>query len=623
MRIYLCTLSLLTLPAFSCKAQQPVRLPKVLVQGAALPAPDPLDSADRTRLTAHDLEQQQSVTLTDALRRIPGAYVTQSGGAGIGQEARVSLRGTGNANTVVIVNGMPIHDPGSFDGALNLSRWTLDDVAEINVIQGPMSSLYGPGGIGGVVVIEMKKGRGSHQTFAKAEGGSFHTASQMIGIQGQKGRVDYHIAGSRLQSAGASTTPARFLPQIQEKANNPLHQETMAACLGAGTESAHVSLVSRYFAHRLGFRDTPAAPYPWRQNLSESFNRLQGHFENATGRWSHEVGLGYYQNDLTSTHPTESQVMRNGSQAQVDWRQIYDMTERLQLQTAADYSQEKLYWYKMPALNHNFKTSHGGVGGALSFRVQENLMITGSSRIDKYQGIAPAITCRLGSQYDVEEMTIKGGMGSAFKAPTLQQKFYKDSFFSGNPNLKPERSLGWDMGIERPFFQNRLMAGMTLFQNRLRELIASSPDGKSLINIDKSRTQGIEALLRFHPVVDWTFEVSHTCTQARDETTGQPLMGNPLHKTSFCMRGQMTPDWQISGNVLYVSPRYTFDAVTFARVKTPSYTLVGAETSCQLNEQWQIYGRGENILNRRYESPPSLQQPGFGLYVGVRARCQG
>ncbi len=622
-RIDLCTFPLLTLLVFSCRAQQPVRLPKVLVQGAALPAPNPLDSADSTRMTAQDWEQQQSVTLSDALRRLPGAYVTQSGGAGIGQEARVSFRGTGHANTAVIVNGMTIHDAGSFDGAFNLSRWTLDDVAEIHVIRGPMSSLYGPSGIGGVVVIETKKGRGPHTTFAKAEGGSFHTASQMVGIQGQKNLVDYHVAGSRLQSAGPSPTPARFLSQIQEKANNPLRQETMAACLGAGPESAHISLVSRYLTRRLGWRDTPVSPYPWRQNLSESFNRLQGHFENDTGRWSHEVGLGYYQNDLTSTHPAESKVMRNGSQAQIDWRQIYGMTDHLHLQMATDYSQEKLYWYKMPDLNHNFTTSHGGAGGALSFRVHENLMITGSSRIDKYQGIAPTATYRVGGQYDIEKMTVKGGMGSAFKAPTLQQKFYKDSFFTGNPGLKPERSLGWDAGIERPFFQNRLTVGVTLFQNRMRDLIASASDGKSLINIDKSRTEGMEGLIRFHPVVDWTFEVSHTYTQAWDEKTAKPLIGNPLNKTSFCMIGQMTSEWQISGNLLYISPRHTFDAVTFVRVKTPSYTIIGAETSYQLNEQWQIYGRGENILNRRYESPKSLQQPGFGLYAGVRARCSG
>lgn len=145
--ISLFTLNIFALAAAVCAAQSPARLPAVIVPGVAVPDPNPLENADVTRITAQDLKRQQAVTLADALRRVPGAYVTQQGG--IGQEARVSLRGTGVSNTTVIVNGMPVHDAGAFDGAIDLSKWTLDDVAEIQVIPGPMGSLYGPGGMGG------------------------------------------------------------------------------------------------------------------------------------------------------------------------------------------------------------------------------------------------------------------------------------------------------------------------------------------------------------------------------------------------------------------------------------------------------------------------------------------
>lgn len=597
--------------------QQPVtRLPKVIVQGAALAEPKPVDTADITRITAQDLEQQQA-TLVSALQRIPGAYVTQ----GAIQESRISLRGTGGGNTTIIRDGMPINDSGGFDGAMNLSRWTVDDMAEIQVIRGPMGSLYGPGGMGGVILIETKKGQGPHKTFAKAEGGSFRTMSHMVGMQGQKGFMDYYVMGSRLQSAGPTITPDRFLPHIQGKSNNPFHQENFSARLGAGQESAHISLVSRYMARRLGYRQTPNALYPWRQNYSESFNRLQGHLENATGKWRHDIGLGYYQNGLGSTHPTSSKVVRNATQAQIDWRQTYEVTDKLQVQGVTHYSQEKLYWYKMPSLNNTFQVSHGGAGVSLSYRPFGNFMVTGAGRIDKYQGISPAVIYRLGSQYAFEKITVKGGVGTAFKGPTLQQKFYVESgFLRGNPDLKPERSLGWDLGIERPFFQNRLTLGVTLFQNRIQDLIGMSPSFRP-INMSNSRTQGAEGLMRLHLTSEWLVEVSHTYTQAWDVATRKPLVGNPLNKTVFCLSGQVASAWQVSGNILYVGPQHSRDAINGLETKISSYTLVGIETSCQLNDQWQIYGRAENLLNRRYEIPRSFQQPGLGVYMGVRAQC--
>lgn len=216
--------ALIFTPSLQAAHKQTISLPKVVVHGSALPSFNPLDSVNTFYIATQDLERRQAASLADALRHVPGAYVTQQGS--IGQESRVSLRGTGNANTTVIVNGMPIYDASAFDGTANLSQWTVNNIDNIQIIRGPMGSLYGPSSMGGVVVIETKKGQGPPSTFARVEGGSFRTFSQMVGIQGTKGMGDYYVSGSRLQSAGTSSTPGRFLPDIRGKSANPFHQET-------------------------------------------------------------------------------------------------------------------------------------------------------------------------------------------------------------------------------------------------------------------------------------------------------------------------------------------------------------------------------------------------------------
>jgi vitamin B12 transporter len=594
-------------------------LPKVVVKDSPISDIQPLDNADVTRITEKDIEEQQYVTLGDALRRVPGAYVTQGGG--IGQDSRISIRGAGGQNTTVIVNGMPINDSGSFDNSFNLSRWTLDDISNIQIVHGPMSSLYGPGGMGGVLLIDTKKGQGPHKNFAKAEGGSFSTYTQTVGVQGQKHLVDYYLVGSRIQSEGGSTTPKRHISTFQEKLDNPLNQETINSRLGFGPEASHISFVTRYLSRRLGFRQHPNDIYPYRQNFSESFNRLQGHFETSSCNWIHELGLGYYQNDLLLTNPALSVIRRNAMQTQFDWRQIYEFSNQLQFQVATDIAQEKLFWYKAPKLNHNFRASHGGIGGSVTYKPYENFELMGSSRFDKYQGIQSTGTYRLGGKYVLNKTTIKGGLGTAFNAPTLQQKFFIDTWGTGNPKLKPERSFGWDFGVEHPLMDRKLSLGATIFQNRINDLMAFSRALATMINIDKARTQGVEGTIKLHPTSLWTIALTHTYTQAWDEKSKMGLVGNPRNKTTLCVTKQADLNWFISANVLYVSPRFTNDAVSWKRVSTPSYTIVGAETYYQLNDQWQVYGRGENLLNRRYESPQSLQQPGLGIYVGLRAQC--
>jgi vitamin B12 transporter len=203
----------------------------------------------------------------------------------------------------------------------------------------------------------------------------------------------------------------------------------------------------------------------------------------------------------------------------------------------------------------------------------------------------------------------------------LPQRFYQSPYQQGNPNLKPERSLGWDLGAERSFFQNRFTLGVTLFQNRIWNLI--SWEGNTNINRAKARTQGLEGIAKLQITKEWAAELAHTYTQAWDGQTRLALVRRPLNKTTLRVVGQITPEWQVSGNILYVGARYDNDSQNFltpVRIKKSSYTTMGAETSYQLNDQWQIYGRGENLLNRRYEDPDGFQQPGFGVYAGVRAQ---
>jgi len=595
----------------------PTRLPKIVVRGVAVPTPHPLDTTNVTHITAKDIEEQQPLTLADALRRVPGAYVSQDGG--IGQKATVSLRGASMGQTAVILDGMHINDVSADNGAVNLAPWGVDDIAEIQVVRGPFSSLYGSDAIGGAVIINTKKGKGLRKISGKAEFGTYDTYQQVVGAQGQKEQIDYRITASRLQSAGSPTTPDRYRSRLVGKAGNSLHQENISARLGVGQESAYLSFFSRYTTRRLGFRSgLPIRLNPWRQNMNEYFNRLQGHFEVLEGKWPHDVGIANYTNDGENENPLgQIDGVNKGSQTQVDWRQALRLNENIQAQVATELVQEQFSTHRLRSPSNKAQSNHGGLGGALSFMIAEPLTVSIAARIDKYQGLPLTTTYRGGAEYRLFDFTFKGSIGTGFKAPTLAQRFYKSPDFVGNPNLKPEKSLGWDFGVDYSFLQKRLNVGITLFQSRIRDLIVYGRNTN--VNLNRVQTQGFEALARIQVTQDWSTELANTYTRAWDIQTGLKLVRRPRNKTTLRIIGQVTPEWQISGNILYVGPQVDCDSQNYPRrIKMPSYTLLGAETAYQINNTWQIYGRGENILNRRYENPDGYQQPGLGLYAGIR-----
>ena len=610
----------------SLSASQPpasLQLPPVVVEDTFPVSPTPLDGADSTRITAEDLEKQQSLTLVDALRALPGATVTQNGG--LGQLASVSLRGAENSHTAVILDGVRLNDVSGLNGAVDLSPWMNGELAEIQVIQGPFSSLYGPDAIGGVILMETKKGKGAAKVFARGEAGSYQTYAQTAGMQGEKGPVNYHVSASRLQSAGSPLTPDAFRPQLQGKADDPLHQENITARIDVGQDTANLTFFSRYLDRRSGFR-SGAAYDPWRQNLAQQFYKFQGHYEKGDGRGSHDashdishdVSLAWYSTDRANKNPAGLAAGENkGAQIQADWRQTHNLSPQLQAQLALELAQERFHslYEGIPVVQA--RSDRGGIGTALAYKITDPLTLTFSARTDKYQGLPAVLTWRAGGEYLIHKITFRGSIGTGFKAPTLAQRFFKSPFYYGNPDLKPERSVGWDVGVQSPFFHDRLTLALTWFHNRIRDMIVWGMNTPT--NARSAYTQGLESKLDYLINKDWSATFSHTCMQTKDEQTGQRLLRRPSWKLALKIAGTLNPQWRLSGTILSVGPQADVAYNNYlVRVRTPGYTVLGVQASCRLNSQWQVYGRGDNILNRRYQSPDGYQQPGSGIYLGMR-----
>jgi len=151
-------LAALAAPSVSHAQQTPIdtaTLAPVVVTATRTDVKPVAPLASTTVITGAELRAQGITTLGDALAGVPGVFAPQSGS--YGAQTSLFLRGGESDYTEVLVDGVPVNDPG---GAIDLANLTTDNIDRIEIVRGPTSVLYGSNAVTGVIQIFTREGSG-------------------------------------------------------------------------------------------------------------------------------------------------------------------------------------------------------------------------------------------------------------------------------------------------------------------------------------------------------------------------------------------------------------------------------------------------------------------------------
>ena len=100
----------------------------------------------------------------------------------------------------------------------------------------------------------------------------------------------------------------------------------------------------------------------------------------------------------------------------------------------------------------------------------DRFFATAGVRHDSFNTFGDAATYRVTGGYLVKETNtkIRSSYATGFRAPTVNELFWPDF---GNPDLKPEQSQSFDVGIDQALFADRVTISGGYFWNRYRDLI--------------------------------------------------------------------------------------------------------------------------------------------------------
>jgi vitamin B12 transporter len=602
----------------------------ITVYGATrIPTPENQLGTSVTVITGDQIEQKQQRTLPEVLQDVPGLNVVQAGSPG--GTASVFIRGTNANHTKVLVDGIDVSDPSSTDGSFDFSQLLATDIDRVEVLRGPQSGLYGSEAIGGVINIITKTGNGPPKATAGVEGGSFGTFNQTAGISGSQARFNYNANIAHYRTTNTQVTPSDLVPPGRPLNDDFYDNTTYATKLGANlTDNFDVGLVARYIDTDLRSTsdDLIAGPEAIRTDSDnhELFTRGTAHLTLFDGLFDQTLGYGYTNyrrrifdpNDATLAFGNDPGYFR-GDRTKLDYQgNIHVMAGQI-VTIGAEHERDTIN-DSSPATGA-YSNNAGFVQLQSSFG--ERFFNTASLRYDGNSQFGGATTYRIAPAVVVPETdtTFRGSVGTGFKAPTLDQLF--DSFpafgFFANPNLVPEKSFGWDAGVEQKFLDRRVSVGATYFHNNIKNLIDFNDTFTTLINVGEATTYGVESFVAYKPWDVLSLRADYTYTMARNDITDEALSRRPKHKASLSATWQVTERASLTGTVLYTGSWIDSNrSGTMAGLVASPYTLVNIAGSYDVGHGVTAFARIDNLTDRHYQDPIGFLHQGIGVFGGVK-----
>jgi vitamin B12 transporter len=602
----------------------------VIVAATRLPTPEWEIASSVTVITAEDIAARQERSLPDILKDVPGLNIVRTGGPG-GQTV-VFMRGTNSNHTKVLVDGIDVSDPSNSTASFDFSQFLTQDIERVEVLRGPQSGLYGSDAIGGVINVITKSGQGPAQFQASAEGGSFETFNQTAGVRGSVEQFHYNANVEHFHSGATPVTPLDLLAHGETRNDDYYDNLTAATKLGYDVvQNFDVGLVARYTNSHLRVTGDDFSTFPTfpaaqqtRTSTSEYYSRATAHLVSFDGFLDQTLGVAYTRKRTSTLEPASAQEgLATGERTKIDWQGALKFTQAHTLVLGAEHARDEI--------SEPISASNQIDSGYAELQSQliRGLYSAINARYDKNDRFGGKVTYRVAPAYVIPGTgtKLKASVGSGFKAPTLSELFqsYPAFFFIANPNLRPETSTGYDVGVEQALVGETLRVGVTYYYNRVRKLIVSapSPDGINITyaNIGRAHTDGVESFVAYNPVKAITLRADYTYTQATDDGTGQELLRRPKHKASLNAAWQATSAFSLNATVLTVSSWIDGNRdFSIPRLTAPGYTVVNLAASFAIDRHLTVFGRLDNLFDRHFQNPVGFLQPTRGAFAGIRAQ---
>jgi vitamin B12 transporter len=608
-------------------SQPPIRKEDLVTTVSSEAIPASASAASVTVISEQQIRESGTQNVSDILRQVPFLNLQRAGGQG--GLTTVFLRGAKENLVVVMIDGVPVNDlTNTLGGSFDFSTLSTDNVERIEIVRGPMSALYGSEAIAGVINVISRRHEDAPYVELSAEGGNFSTGQFGADAVGKFKMFDYSLAGSYMTvgkqigldsydlgtgafNATANLGEQRFL-QINLRYEN---RESAGYAEGSGgPEFALVREAQKGHAGELvGGVTYQQQRTPW-WLYSVDFNAFH--------RTDHNFSPAIWDQNPPTFFSLPSSL------GDTDFRRLHlGVSNNFKLSSNflahlgisyrdEDGTQASLISGTTP-FGFDLDRRTLDVNGELVYHAQR-LTASAGLGINKTESYDGVFSPRVGANYLLTQSThLKGTWGKGFFIPS----FYALSEpVIGDPDLQPEYSNSFDIGIEQVFRQPQIKVSATYFHNSMTSLVDFDSTVFKLINRTNITTQGLELASTYDITgkLQLGGEVSYLHWEL--ENTTQPLRYVPH------WRGGLDLDWKISRRIhsrvetLIVGPRFDFQIPVQNLTTVGGYSTTNLILNCEIRDGLSAHVRAENLLNSNYHEYIGFPNPGIYVRAGITYR---
>ena len=566
--------------------------------------------SDSTTIDAEQIARAGAGSIVDLLKRQRGIEVTRNGGAG--SSSNVYIRGANSNQSIVLVDGVRIGS--STTGAANWSAIPLTAIDRIEIVYGPLSSLYGADAIGGVIQIFTKKGQGTPAVTGFAGYGSDNTREADATVAGSTGgehSFSYAISAGKEKSDGYST--ARPGLSSYNPDDDGYDKENVSGQFGlqlakgveAGALFLHSRLdaqydsgVSSYDTRSENTIDTAsvfarAQLLPlWRSLLQYSETRDKG------ANYTSATAAGYTRIDTKQSFITWQNDVTIGADT---------------LQLLYEHRKEEVDTNGAAAMNRDRNTN--SFAASYNARRGAHLLSASARRDNSVYGNKNTGAIGYGYQF-TRALRATASYGTSFLAPTYNELYFPNY---GNAANRPEKGRNVEVGLRYDDGVNAMSAGY--YRNRLTDMLVNTnpcPFGGGYTsgcayNVNRATLEGI-TLSAATRVMGVNLGANADLQDPQDDTTGKRLIRRAKRHANI------TADY--GAGALKAGVEVELSSARFENaanvVQLGGYGLVNLYATYAFTRDWSALVRWNNVADKQYDLARYYNTPGAKVFAGIR-----
>ena len=468
-----------------------------------------------------------TTALESLLDNVPGMIGSQNN-----MGANLRIKGLNSRYVLFLVDGERMVSEGA-SGNINLNQIDVNNIKKIEMVNGAASALYGSNAVGAVVNFITKEPTHKFQAGVDVVGETNNTLRTGANVGMNLKKVKVNAGGFRHSSDGFDIEDGHYAASYEDFGGN-------VKVIYNPIDRANITLSGRYFSHEtFNPENSMTLSHLFTQNMNIGVNgglTSKDERNNLTLSFNYNKYFGF---DILEKKNNEKLKKDEASYISTRLLNSFSPNEKWEIVAGLEHNNERNFSTSTLGGSETAKTIDDvNLFGQAEYEMFKNFDVVAGARYTYNSQFKSAFTPKLSLMYELSGFKFRGGVGTAFRAPSIKELYYDFDhqgmfWIYGNPNLEAEKGLFSSLSTEysKRFFNASISAYYNNINNKITqyELVKDNRTEMHYKNVNSATIKGFDVTLSQTFFRQLTTKVNYSFCDAKDNATGLQLSSNVKH----------------------------------------------------------------------------------------------